>query len=357
MQLVLALHLIACQRDAREQSEPASSIVGDTGPVEDDTDAGPVEPALPARDGSAAELFHGLDELQAGEPESKEPAVCAEAPLAPLAELSTGECPDLSRAGTSSFVSGGSERTVTVVFPTTRGPAPPVIFFFHGLSSTSASSPGAALVGSLALEDVANDLGAVVVVPDATWRTVGELSGWLWDVESFTGEDLVLFDDLRTCLASELDVDLERLFAVGFSGGGLFVTELLRYRSDALAGAVELSGGSDVTVEGYGEVLAPYGAPARSVPTLLISGGELDQWPDEEDPLIDFQTASDTLTDALLADGCAVARCQHADGHTLTWDSYELAQDWVRAHTYGESSPYAAEGMGEDAGWCAWRSE
>jgi poly(3-hydroxybutyrate) depolymerase len=202
---------------------------------------------------------------------------------------------------------------------------------------------------------VADDLGAVILLPDAPLRTLMGYEFYLWDVEDITGEDLILYDDLRTCAAEDADlgVDLSRVYAYGFSGGALFTTEVIRHRADTLAAAVEMSGGADVSIPLYSYTVAPYGTPSWTLPVLVISGGEHDVWPDPSTPLIDFDDASDTLADRLSYDGSLVLRCRHSSGHAVTLDAYYLSEAWINAHEFGQTSPYASGELSEDdAEWC-----
>ena len=175
--------------------------------------------------------------------------------LAPLTELTSGECPKLSKSGRQSFVSNGVDREVLVYMPRKAPADMPVVFFWHGLGDTAEN-----LARALDLEDFAKKNDLVVVVPESldplllTWNV---LSG---------GDDAALFDDMRTCLSQELDVDLERVHTAGFSYGAMFSTWLLLERGDTLASAVVLSGGVS---EGLG---IGYRSPAAPVPTLVTWG-------------------------------------------------------------------------------------
>lgn len=350
MHLMLLVYLLACHRRDSEQEQ----VESEGGSEEKDTGEAPVEDSeAPEETGGETGGETGAVQ-ETAEPDSGKPVHWPDAVLADLAELSDGACPNLDESGTSSFLSSGTERTVTVLLPERRSEAASVVFFFHGLTTPDyGESPGAYMAEAMYLQDVADELGAVIVLPDAPLRDLLVYEFFLWDVENVTGDDLVLYDDLRTCLATELDVNLSKFYAMGFSGGALFATEVLAHRADTLAAAIEISGGANITIPFYDYTVAPYSSAAWTVPTLVISGGESDVWPDESLVLIDFESASDTLTEALVADSHLVARCTHDDGHTITWDGYNFAIDWVAAHAFGAASPFSEEGIPDDhADWC-----
>jgi predicted esterase len=265
---------------------------------------------------------------------------------------SSGECPDLSATNTGSFLSSGVERTYTVVIPDQPTEDMPVVFFFHGLLDTSVE-PTSYHADALQLQQEANAEGAIFVLPQS--RTMSEFgfTFYMWQVMDEDDQDLVLYDDLRSCLASELDVDLRRLSAMGFSGGALFVTVLARERGDTLSTLVEMSGGSDVEFSLASEdPIAVYGDPGSDLPALLFSGGDEDGWP-EGFIMVNFQDATDNLEAALSADGHYLWRCRHDYGHTITWPEFELAKAWALSHSYGVTSPYAEGAIGDYASWCA----
>lgn len=286
-------------------------------------------------------------------PEDTAPPEVERAPVDPLAELSSGECPDLGASGTVTFVSSGEERTVTVVRPTELPPGAPLVVFLHGLTSPQASAnPGADTAEALQLQALADAHGVLILLPEAPlWETFGQ-QYYLWDVQESSDHDLVLFDDLRRCASDALAVDLWRVSVAGFSGGALFTTVVASQRAGALATFVEMSGGADVSVPLFEEPIARWATPARALPGLLFSGGANDAWPDPSWKLVDFEAATDTLEAHLLAGAHEVVRCRHERGHTVTADEADLTVRWLLAHELGVESPFRAEGLGDDASWC-----
>ncbi len=259
--------------------------------------------------------------------------------VAALAELSSGECPDLSEPGVKTFTSSGSERTAVVLFPEDPDPGLNVVFFFHGLMDTS-TSPAQYFASSFDLQSVADDTNSIIVLPQSEQMSLAGFSFYMWDAMEIGDEDVVLYDDLRTCVAQELEADMERVAAMGFSGGALFTTTIARERGDTLAAIASMSGGADAEVPTFDELTARYDTPAYAMPSLVISGGGNDVWPGGGLTVIDFEAASDTLEQHLVDDGHFVVRCRHEKGHTIPQALYTFSQDWALGHTFGETSPW-----------------
>lgn len=279
--------------------------------------------------------------------------------MAPLAELSSGECPDLSTSGTSSFVSSGEERTVTVVVPSDPSENMRVVFFFHGLMDPSSTpNPTDYTASALGLQTLADTYDTLFVLPESDLWEVFGYSFFLWDILEEDDHDLVLLDDLRTCLGdpaySPFDVDLSDMHAMGFSGGALFSTLVLRERADILASVVEYSGGSDVEVALLGATVAHYETPAQEVPVLMTSGGMMDTYPQGGGfTLVNFEEATNNLEASLATDGIFAVRCSHDMGHTVPPEGLEVGTAWITSHRFGEESPFQTDGIDELGDWCA----
>ncbi len=276
---------------------------------------------------------------------------------ADLATLSDGECPDLEETDTVTFSSGGSDRKVTVVIPKELEQGAPALFFFHGLLSPDHTpNPTDYMASALGLQSLADETGAIIVLPES--RIMNELNMlfFMWEIMDRDELDLVLYDDLRTCLVDEAGVDIRRISATGFSGGSLFVTVLARERGDTLAVVMENSGGSDVELPFY-PMAAEYSTPPNPVlPFLLVSGGDNDGWP-QGFPLVDFDAATDSLETHLAGDGYHVIRCKHNYGHTVTQNAMNVGNQWLFANAYGEPSPYLDSGIDDFGDWCEVISE
>lgn len=263
---------------------------------------------------------------------------------AALAELSSDSCPNMSQSGELvSFTSSGEERNVVIIFPDELTEDMRVVFFFHGLMPEN-SNPAKQTASGLQLQSFANSYNSIIILPESpVWDLMGQRFH-LWDIEDGTYDnDLVLFDDLRTCVANAFTVDLDKVVSAGFSGGSLFNTILISHRSDTLAAVVEFSGGADLSIPLFENKFAPYSTPVQDIPVLLVSGGENDIWPDPTFTLVDFAAGTDTLQENLLLDEQVVVRCRHDQGHTITNATFEAGLDWLVNHEFGQPSPYASE--------------
>ena len=269
----------------------------------------------------------------------------------PLRSLSSDDCPDFSTSGeTTSFISSGEERRATIVIPENIPEPSALVFFFHGLLDSSYSNPTDLMSRSLDLQDLADERNAVIILPESkTWELMG-MEFFLWQLEDGTiSEDLVLYDDLRTCAAENLSIDLEQVSSIGFSGGALFNTVLISQRGSELAAAVELSGGSDYEIPTFEENMAPYSTPEHAMPVLLVEGGDTDLWPDASFPIVNFKEGTERLEAQLLNDGHHIGRCSHTQGHNITSNTFDLAIEWLSNHTYNVPSP-----MTDLSEWDCW---
>lgn len=280
----------------------------------------------------------------------------AEPTIRPVESVSDGECPDMSATNTGTFSSAGQERTVTMVIPDTPTESMPLIYFFHGLlDPQSTPQPTSYISTVLGLQRLANDMGVVFALPQSGVMSRLGIQFFMWDVEDANSPDIVLVDDIRACAFTELGIDLARVHAVGNSGGALFTTMVVRERSDALASMVEISGGSDIEMLTFDSALSAYETPTTPVPSLLISGGENDEWPGGGITLVDFDAATDSLEDQLMADGHFVIRCRHSLGHSVPMTAIGAMQVWTEHHVFNEESSIedaGVEAFDELAGWC-----
>ena len=261
---------------------------------------------------------------------------------APALAEKSGTCPDVSSSGQMvTMESSGEERNVTVVFPEESDTPSRVIFFFHGLAQVN-SNPSQQTAQALNLQSWASANNAIIVLPESpVWSIPLAGDFHMWDVkEGESAKDVQLFDDLRTCIAESFTVDLNQIVLAGFSGGALFNTVLLGERAESIAAAVSFSGGADVDIAIFEEMIAPYSTPASSVPVLLVAGGEQDIWPDPSFTLVDFVAATDLLQEQLVTDGHTVVRCDHSRGHTIPMNLFEIGQSWLLDHSLHSSSPY-----------------
>lgn len=255
-----------------------------------------------------------------------------------LAELSSGACPDLSMAGVQHFTSNGKDREVRVYFPDATTENLPVVFAWHWLGGNAQQ-----MTQALHLDSYASTHDVIIVVPQALSTNPFE-----WNFvagESEAADDLALFDDMRTCLSRDRNVDLRRIYSTGMSAGGLWTTFLSIHRGDALASVMVMSGGTDPIVQ--------YAPPAgEKFPALLMWGGDSDVLTGGGFDL-DFQAMTLAFSSELRADDHFVVHCNHGMGHTIPPDGMDVAEAWLFPHVYGEPSPWIGKDPTELAPYCS----
>ncbi len=247
---------------------------------------------------------------------------------APLTAIS-GSCPDVSGSGMRDMTSGGHSRHVLVKIPASGGQGKPLAFFFHGLG------------GSAQLYDTWLDFQAfadsedmVVVAPDSV-----DTNGNTWILEE--GPDMVLFDDVRSCLAQDLGIDLARVYTTGFSFGGLFTTALSMDRGDSLAASLAMSGGTN-------SLWFPYRSPADTLPVLVMWGGPGDTFGSGVAE-VRFEDMSLDFSSNLIGDGHLVHHCDHGLGHDVPPEWSSIVGNWFGSHTYDDVQPVVD---GDYPSWC-----
>jgi len=248
---------------------------------------------------------------------------------------SGGACPELS-AGLQTFQAAGTAREVDLKLPANPSGAP-VVFMWHGLGDTIANFSNAMGAGGLT-----TGLGAIVVTP-------GVLPGGLmalWGFPSALGDssatDLGLFDDLLYCLDQQFDIDNERVYSVGFSGGALWTSYLLMQRSEYLAAALVFSGG--VNIPGSQGLIFDYETPLHPLPVMLAHGGATDVY-NMVVAQLEFQKMVELMADSLVADGHFAVLCDHGQGHTITSPLLTAGYSFLQNHAYADVESPLASGL------------
>ncbi|MDO9280647.1 MAG: hypothetical protein Q7U06_01995 [Pseudomonadota bacterium] len=240
---------------------------------------------------------------------------------APLAAVSGGDCPTIDGAGDIDLVSNGKDRTAKLLLPEGGAAGKPVVFVWYPLGGSASY-----MINALSLREYVDTVDAVVVVPTAG---EGELFEWNFTAAVEANDDLVLFDDLRTCLYEQLDIDLGRVSAMGFSAGALWTSFLAVHRGDTLSTILPFSGGTDPIIA--------YESPAGPFPALLPFGGANDLY---GGGVVDFQETTTNFATDLTADGHFVITCNHEGGHTIPPEGRDMMDAWLTVHTFGEPSPF-----------------
>jgi len=268
--------------------------------------------------------------------------------------------PTEDSAVVADFPTGQSVRAFRLMVPDNYdGTRPyPLIFAWHWLNATSGS-----FVREAELESAVEQMQFIAVLPDAVRDENGDrtfLLTWpfaeVWGVE----QEMLFFDDLLACVGQQFNVDRERVYGIGVSAGGLWLTYLATTaRANYFAAIEVLSGGLGAVFDFWSLEYAPQD---RKFPTLVVWGGPLD-WLG-----ISFDEASQRLRDALVGDDHFVVQCVHDAGHGVPpieprpGDTrFRFLWTFMFDHHYGwdrNASPYYADGL-PDAfpDWCSFASE
>ncbi len=226
-------------------------------------------------------------------------------------------CPAL-KAGTNTITSATFERTFELQLPaaaTATGAAKlPIVVLYHGNTGNakgiSADTGWPAVAGEQ----------AILVVPNTTPLVDGSkpVLDWRYAEKAFDldNRELVLFDDLLTCVGKQFAADLDRVYVTGMSAGGMMTTFLSVHRSAKIAAAAPLSGG----------YLHPWPTPERKVPMLFTWGGPTDEAYGQ-----DFHKLANTVLKTLSDNKHVHVSCDHGKGHKIPSGFATHQWQWFQA--------------------------
>ena len=191
------------------------------------------------------------------------------------------------------LVSDGRMRSYIVYNPPDREGALPLVIVFHGFGGN-----GDGIRLHTQFDVVARQFGFRVAYPDA-------YSDWAEGCDcsqaDLDGVDDVLFtSDLIDAVDEELGVDRTRVFATGFSQGGLMAYKLACDLSDELAGVAAVAASMAVP-------LAEYCSPAEAIPLMVLLGTEDTRFPWEgayDRGVESMMSADSTMRFWAAANGC-----------------------------------------------------
>lgn len=242
---------------------------------------------------------------------------------------SLGACPALVE-GVNTFATGEGSYSVTLRLPAEPQGAP-VVFVWHWLGGSAAQA-----YRFMQLDAVRGDDAVIFVLPDSS----GSPYEWRFTARPEGNPDLLLFDDLLSCLSQQFEVDLNHVTATGMSAGGLWTSYLTLHRAEWLSATAPLSGGTPG---------AAYETPAAPIPVLMTWGGPSDTY----GPL-SFDEATQDMIAGLRGDGHFVVACEHDQGHTLPPGGVDYAYRFLMDHPLGlAAEPYAAGLPSGFPAWCA----
>lgn len=140
-----------------------------------------------------------------------------------------------------SIVHDGLNREYVIYIPTSYNGsnAVPMLFNFHGFGGSASDYMNTADMRSLAESDT-----FILVYPQGSCSDGS--SHWnpcpLGGDNKSTTDDLGFFEAMVNEISSQYNVDLERIYAVGYSNGGMMAYGLANYKSDLIAGVGSVSG-------------------------------------------------------------------------------------------------------------------
>jgi predicted esterase len=261
---------------------------------------------------------------------------------------SGGMCPMLM-AGKNTLRSSGANRTFLLAVPKDLKPTEvlPVVFLWHWLGGSADS-----FLRKGDIQNAVDQQRFLAVIPEAKGDLVFKWPYNVADAQPRVDEELRFFDDMLACVSQRFKVNKNCVTSAGVSAGALFTDQLAAYRDRYLASAISLSGGVG------GGLIRPFGNPMHKLPFLVLWGGMKDIC-----IVINFETASKELENALVRGGHFFLECVHNCGHaeppvepppgssrySFLWQFAFDHPYWLRA---GES-PYKMSGLPKSApGWC-----
>lgn len=272
----------------------------------------------------------------------------------PLPTYSHGTCPQLTGGPTEAtsltrnFPSGSDTRAFHVVVPPSYdGTKPyPVVFGWHWLNAS-----GGSFIRSGELESATEQMHFIAILPEQLEDSSGKKAyqfDWPFVETWGAPKELTFFDDMLACVAAQYKIDTSRVYGIGVSAGGLWVSYLSTTdRAKYFAAVESLSGG--LGQDPTGTWALKYTPQPNKFPTLVLWGGATD-W-----MILDFQQASKNYRDALRKDGHFVVQCTHASGHAMPPinapdGGTKFASMWqfMLDHPYGlppGTSPYQQTGL------------
>ena len=267
----------------------------------------------------------------------------------PPPAYSGGTCP-LLVPGTNVFPSGGVNRELILVLPTTigAGESLPLTFLWH----TTGTSADVYLERG-ELTTAIEQQRFIAVLPEDKGDLPFRWPVSLLESQARVDEEVRFFDDMLACVTQQFPVNLQCVSSNGVSTGGLWASLLQGLRGDYLASFFSLSGGC-------GGVIKPYPSPAHRSPAIVLWGGPNDGCLG----LFSLANTSLDLEQHLVADGRFLIECIHNCGHAMPpfepapgESSFRMLWDFALNHPFWLPpgySPYLDWGLPSSyPSWCA----
>lgn len=243
------------------------------------------------------------------------------------AESSSGCVPDAELVGAHSrrrLTSGGNEYEYLLYVPTSAPASAPLVLNFHGLGGD-----GAGQVAYTGYADLAEAEGFVVAHPSGLLvesRDWGATRSWeVTGADTSSRDDVQFVSDLIDRIAAQACVDLNRVYATGFSNGGYFSAHLVCGLADRIAATFSVGGISHPdecqpsrpvamgAVHGTGDEVVPFDDSQESA---LLKGVQIDDEKAQELEAFFAEIIPDELAEFADAFGCKVVTESELDPAT-----------------------------------------
>lgn len=196
----------------------------------------------------------------------------------PMATGCTGKPKAMPGTTTLMMMSGAKQRTYLLHVPTKYDETKPtsLVFAFHGLSDKAVD-----FIKYIDIEREADNRNVIAIVPQG----LGFIPGWnagncCGEPQLFKVDDVQFVKDLIAAAQRDLCIDDKRIFAMGFSNGGMFSHRLACELSDVIAAVGPVSGGPMVSECKPTKPIAVLHMHGTNDPTCGYHGGGAGSFPD-----------------------------------------------------------------------------
>jgi polyhydroxybutyrate depolymerase len=255
--------------------------------------------------------------------------------------------PRSSHAQAMNFTIDGVQRQALILAPANASRSAgrlPLLFAFHG--------HGGNMVDTAALMrfDKVWPEAIVVYMQGLPTKTGGDPSGeqpgWQHEPGEFGDRDLKFFDAVLTRVRTVFQVDDGRVYATGFSNGGIFTYVLWGARGNTFAALAPVAGkifpGVHLTVPipllhiaGERDTNVPFQQQLTSIATAR----EVDGSSESGHSCGEYCTAYDSSR------GAPVVAYIHPEGHVYPRDASEMIVDFFKQHSRAEPESRAKAGL------------
>ncbi len=251
------------------------------------------------------------------------PSGCEAESLEPVARIET--CPELVEGRNTEFVSAQLERTFDLILPEDYDATAtyPLAFALHGIGASIEK-----IIYDNGMADYTAANGYILVAPEAIER--GGRRAWDPVSSADYNVDIVLFDDLLTCVTEQFSVDPNHVHLTGMSLGGLMTGTLISTRSEVIGSTAPLSGG----------FMTPPMDETLPLPTLVVWGGENDTSNGQ-----DFHQLAEEMMDTLVERDHFVVGCNHGMDHVTDATFWPYVFQFFTDHPQGVTPEPYADGL------------